>query len=63
MHAGLLACNEAAPCFREKAVDLDSIDRKLIKAELVRGAHRLHFMHTGRPQTWAEQRSACMLKL
>ena len=43
-HAGLLACNEAVPRFAEIAVDVNSIDRKLIKAGSVSGAQRLHFM-------------------
>ena len=43
-HAGLLACNEATPRFGEIAVDVNSIDRKLIKAESARGAQRMHFM-------------------
>ena len=47
-HAGLLACNEAAPRFEEIAVDVNSIDRKLIKAASVRGAQRMHFMPYGK---------------
>ena len=43
-HAGLLACNQATPRFGEIAVDVNSIDRKLIKAESARGAQRMHFM-------------------
>ena len=43
-HAGLLACNEAMPRFQEIAVDVNSIDRKLIKAASVRGPQRMHFM-------------------
>ena len=47
-HAGLLACNEAVPRFEDIAVDVNSIDRKLIKAVSVRGVQRMHFMPYGR---------------
>ena len=47
-HAGLLACSEAASHFQEIAVDVDSIDRKLIKATSVRGPQRMHFMPYGK---------------
>lgn len=47
-HAGLLACNEAAPRFEEIAIDVNSIDRKLIKAALVGDARRMHFMPYGK---------------
>ena len=43
-HAGLLACSEAAPAFQEIALDVNTIDRKLIMAASVRGPQRLHFL-------------------
>jgi len=47
-HTSLLACNEAMPRFQKIAIDLNTIDRKLIKAESVRGPHRMHFMPYGK---------------
>ena len=47
-HAGLLACNEGAPRFAEIALDVNSIDRKLIMATSARGAQRMHFMPYGK---------------